>query len=1047
MYQFCIHFYLLGENDAFDFIKKLQPMENFTHKYKEGLAFSKASCKSADVIFAALGGKSEAEIKTVLRSLADEKKPDCQLIALVDKEQIKTAGEFGDSIFDIWALPMDKAESEFRILKWQKDFKTKIDYEQDRIFLDASINSSPNLVWFKNKNGIHEKVNDSFCKTVHKEKSDVEGKGHAYIWNVEQEDPACIESDNRVMTEKRTCISEEIIDTGNGKCLLTTYKSPVFDFDGKVMGTVGVAVDITKEREYENQITIKNQTLEKVFSSIDCGIMCHSLDGKEIISANDAALKILGYSSIEEMKSKGFNLIADSVLDEDKPKLRGDIKSLKNEGDTINVEYRARHADGKILHIMGNVKLLKENGEMFYRRYLLDVTAQKQIERDRAKRHTELIQALSMDYNLVCFFNLDTGVGSPLRVIDCEDHVIDRVFGGSALSLDKCIHEYLSRCIYKEDRELIEQSCSAENLIKALSDKKSISVNYRTSCKGNIKYFQFKAVRTGEWSEDRHDIVLGFRSVDEEIRQEMEKKQLLEEALLQAKQASKAKSNFLSNMSHDIRTPMNAIVGFTSMALNKIDKKEQVEEYLKKIITSSNHLLSLINDVLDMSRIESKKMHLEEKPCKLFEVIHSIRNILQTDVKAKQLEFSIDTVNVVHEEVVCDRLRLNQVLINLLSNAVKYTPSGGKITFTITEIPGASKGRAYYKFLVKDTGIGMSKDFVDHIFEPFERERNSTISGIQGTGLGMAITKNIVDMMGGKIEVKSQKNVGTECTVEFSFKTNTYDNVDITIPKLKNCRALVVDDDFSTCDSVSYMLQQIGLRGEWTMSGKEAVLRTKQALMRDDNYEVYIVDCFLPDMNGIEVVRQIRSEVGDEAPIIILTAYDWTEFEEEAREAGVNAFCSKPLFISELSTCLSSVINKNVEKKPEEKKQRSGRILLAEDNDLNQEIAVSILEEAGFSVEVASNGQETVDMLSKSEAGYYQVILMDVQMPIMNGYEATKTIRKLEDKKLASIPILAMTANAFEEDKLEALKSGMNGHISKPIDVDALLKTLDDVIK
>ncbi len=495
---------------------------------------------------------------------------------------------------------------------------------------------------------------------------------------------------------------------------------------------------------------------------------------------------------------------------------------------------------------------------------------------------------------------------------------------------------------------------------------------------------------------------------------------------------------------------MNAIVGFTSLAMNHIDHRDQVEEYLKKIMSSGNHLLSLINDVLDMSRIESGKIHIEEKPCSLPEILHGLHNIIQGDVHAKQLEFLVDTVDVMDEEIFCDKLRLNQVLLNLLSNAVKYTGSGGTITMRIAEIPGAPDGYANYEFLIKDTGIGMSDEFVSHIFEPFERERNSTISGIQGTGLGMAITKNIVDLMNGSIEVKSKQNVGTECTVSFTFKLNAEAKKPAVIPEFKNLRALVVDDDFNTCDSVSYMLQQIGMRAEWTLSGTEAVLRTRQALMRNDNYNVYIVDWLLPDVNGIEVVRRIRKETGDNAPVIVLTAYDWSDIEDEAREAGVTAFCSKPLFMSELRSCLSSIVNqdsKTVVNKKQETIRHNERILLAEDNELNQEIAVEILSEEGFSVEVADNGQIAVDMLKNSEPGYYQLVLMDVQMPVMDGYGAARAIRKLENKELASIPILAMTANAFEEDKQEALKSGMNDHIAKPIDVKNLINTLDNILK
>lgn len=385
----------------------------------------------------------------------------------------------------------------------------------------------------------------------------------------------------------------------------------------------------------------------------------------------------------------------------------------------------------------------------------------------------------------------------------------------------------------------------------------------------------------------------------------------------------------------------------------------------------------------------------------------------------------------------------------MLSNAVKYTGAGGIVSLRITEKAGAPEGYAHYEFTIKDTGIGMSEEFVSHIFEPFEREKNSTISGIQGTGLGMAITKNIVDMMNGTIEVKSEQDVGTEVIVSFTFRIHSGSKEPQDIPRLKNCRALVVDDDFNTCDSVSYMLGQIGMRAEWTLSGKEAVLRTRQAVTRGDHYYVYIVDWLLPDMNGIEVTRRIRKETGEDVPIIVLTAYDWSDIENEAKEAGVTAFCSKPLFLSELRSCLHSIIHKGEQEKKEITelvKHHTGRILLAEDNELNQEIAAAILGDAGFCTEIAGNGKIAVEMLKKSKPGYYQLVLMDVQMPEMDGYQATRTIRKLENKELASIPILAMTANAFEEDKQEALKCGMNGHLAKPIDIDVLFETLNKIL-
>ena len=350
---------------------------------------------------------------------------------------------------------------------------------------------------------------------------------------------------------------------------------------------------------------------------------------------------------------------------------------------------------------------------------------------------------------------------------------------------------------------------------------------------------------------------------------------------------------------------MNAIVGFTALAASHIDNKEQVQDYLKKITTSSQHLLSLINDVLDMSRIESGKVTIEEHDVHLPDVIHDLRTIIQANVSSKQLELCIDTQDVVHEDIITDKLRLNQVLLNILSNAIKFTPAGGCISFRIIEKASPVEGLAGFEFRIKDNGIGMSKEFQKTIFEEFTREKTSTVSGIQGTGLGMAITKTIVDMMGGAISINSEEGKGTEFIVDLTFKINGEPVESEPIPQLRNCRALVADDDTDTCLSVCSMLREIGMRPDWTNYGKEAVIRTKEALEHGEAFSVYIIDWIMPDMNGVETVRRIRKVIGDEAPIIILTAYDWADIEDEAKEAGVTAFCNKPLFMSELRMTLS----------------------------------------------------------------------------------------------------------------------------------------------
>ena len=533
--------------------------------------------------------------------------------------------------------------------------------------------------------------------------------------------------------------------------------------------------------------------------------------------------------------------------------------------------------------------------------------------------------------------------------------------------------------------------------------------------------------------------------VDEMVREQVKQANLLKDALNAAEHANHAKTTFLNNMSHDIRTPMNAIIGYTALAASHIDNKAQVQDYLSKITVSSSHLLSLINDVLDMSRIESGKVTIDAKEAHLPDILHDIRTITQANISAKQIDFYIDSVDVMHEDIICDKLRLDQVLLNILSNATKFTKPGGSISVRIIEKPSRLAGHARYEFHIKDTGIGMSPEFQKHIFEPFTREQTSTVSGIQGTGLGMAITKNIVDMMDGTIEVKSKEGVGTEFIVCIDFKTCGEHVKYEAVPELQGIRALVADDDSDTAISVSNMLKTIGLRSDWTLSGKEAVLRAKVAFDEADEYGVYVIDWMMPDMNGVETVRQIRRIIGDETPIIILTAYDWADIEDEAKQAGVTAFVSKPIFMSELRDILSQPfreIEVKQEQQTENKNLADKKVLLVEDNKLNQEIAVEILTQYGLKVSVADDGDKAVEIMRNAVPGQFDIVLMDIQMPRMNGYEATSAIRCLPDAKVAGIPIIAMTANAFDEDRSLADEAGMNGYITKPIDIEKMMSVI-----
>lgn len=516
----------------------------------------------------------------------------------------------------------------------------------------------------------------------------------------------------------------------------------------------------------------------------------------------------------------------------------------------------------------------------------------------------------------------------------------------------------------------------------------------------------------------------------------------LAEAKQAAEEANKSKSEFLSNMSHDIRTPMNAIVGMTMIALTNIDSKDRVENCLKKIALSSKHLLGLINDVLDMSKIESGKMTLNVELVSLREVMDSIVSIVQPQVKAKRQKFNVFIYNITSENVLCDSVRLNRILLNLLSNAIKFTPEEGSIEVSLHE-QESPKGDDYVRILlqVKDTGIGMSEDFQTHIFDSFTREDNKRVQKTEGTGLGMAITKYIVEAMHGTIEVKSTQGVGTEFYVTLDFERTTEQEEDMILPDFM---MLVVDDDRQLCESTTASLKSIGIRADWTLDGETAIKMVNQHHNKHDDYHVILLDWKLPGMDGIKTARELRKQLGNDVPILLISAYDCSEIEDEAREAGISGFLSKPLFKSTLYYGLKPYIdNSGSEPAPvKDKVSFTGRrILLAEDNDLNWEIAEELLQEVGLEVDRAENGQICADMFQNSPVGYYDIILMDIRMPVKNGYEATDMIRAME-RPDASLPIIAMTADAFSEDIQRCLDHGMNAHVAKPIDMKELSRIL-----
>ncbi len=694
-----------------------------------------------------------------------------------------------------------------------------------------------------------------------------------------------------------------------------------------------------------------------------------------------------------------------------------------------------------------------------------NLTEEHRLEME-SKHKTETIHALAQEYTGILYVDFEH---DSYTVYSLSDRIqgVTRALVLNNNHLCPMLQQYTEFAVHPDDRA--QFAAIASTMDKALQNKQSISTFFRRNYSGEYLYTEMLCVKNEEIDQPPKTAIIAFseknamveaeRAAVEEQRKNLEltqkhkqvleeKQKALEEALKKAEAASSAKSTFLTNMSHDIRTPMNAIIGFTHLAITHIENQQRVLEYLEKTAISSQHLLSLINDILDMRRIESGKIQLEETECKLSAIMHDINSIILGQAQAKQQHLFLNSFDVKDEAVCCDKLRLNQVLINLLGNAVKFTPLGGHIRFWVTQV-GSISGYGQYEFHVKDDGIGMTPEFAKKMFDPFERAQTSTISKTQGTGLGMSITKSIVELMGGSIDVQSELDKGTEIVVHLNLKLARNQEKLDPIEALLTQRALVVDDDHYACESEKKLLELFGMEGDFTLSGEEAIQKAKDALSSDDPYSLYIIDWVIPDLMGIDVVREIRKMVGPQIPIIIATAYDWSDIEEDAKKAGATTFVTKPVFYSDLHQALSYALGVDAEDVPANESAEASfdgkKVLLVEDNEINREIAQEILEESGFVVSSTEDGALAVEIIRDAKPGDYDLILMDVQMPIMDGYEATRQIRAMKDNPLSKIPIIAMTANAFKEDRELALKAGMNEHVAKPIDVHQLLKVLSKI--
>ena len=698
--------------------------------------------------------------------------------------------------------------------------------------------------------------------------------------------------------------------------------------------------------------------------------------------------------------------------------------------------------------------LERETAEMLQQEMEERISLQDELLEQEKKRTQQdsMITALAADYKSVYYVNLDTDQATCIRNDSSDKEFAQGDVFGFTGTFTKYANEYVS----EEYRKIFLDFIKSDNIRSELKKNVIIACRYLVKKNGVESYEMLRIADVNNEKENADKTInaigVGFTDIDAEMRDSLAKNQALSEALKTAKEASKAKTVFLSNMSHEIRTPMNAIIGLDALALNEPNLSAVTKDYLEKIGSSAKHLLSLINDILDMSRIESGRMTLKNEEFAFSKLIEQINIIFSGQCQEKGLDYNCHVNGQLNDYYIGDSTKLRQVLINILGNAVKFTPKSGKIELSVGKI-GNFNGRSTLQFKISDTGIGMSKDYLPKIFDTFSQENAGATNKYGSSGLGMAITKRIVDMMNGEITVESEKNVGTTFVVSITLTDSNRkfasesEDIDILVQDMK---VLVIDDDLIACNQAKLVLSQIGIAAETVQSGQVAVELVKLSQARQEPFNLIIVDWQMPEMDGVETTKQIRSIIGKETAIIILTAYNWDDIFEEATLAGVDSFIAKPIFSDNLLNELKNVLKK---KKPsssdkENKVSLKGRhILLAEDMEVNVQIMIQVLSMREMETDHAVNGKEAVRLYESKPEGYYDAILMDMRMPEMDGLTASRTIRASKRKDAPTIPIIALTANAFDEDVQRSLQAGLNAHLSKPVEPDVLFETLEKLIK
>lgn len=803
--------------------------------------------------------------------------------------------------------------------------------------------------------------------------------------------------------------------------------------------------------------------VEEIGRHMPGGFFIYKAEGnEELLYANHAVINIFGCNDLEDFKKLTGYTFKGMLHPDDYAKVSESVvDQIRKSEDKIDyVEYRIIRKDGEVRWVddYGHYTETESCGGIYYV-FISDVTEKHELSEmkdqqvllseEEKKRLDKMITALASDYRSVYHIDLDKNVGVCYRG-DSSD--LEQPKEGEHFDFKEYFKTYAQKYVADNFREGFLEFIEPDNIRNALAKKDIIAYRYLVR-RGTLEYYEMIRMAGVRHAKDRddniiHAIGLGLTNIDEEMRESMIKEQALSEALFAAEEANRAKTAFLSSMSHEIRTPMNAIIGMDSLALRNENIDPETKEYLEKIGGSAKHLLGIINDILDMSRIESGRMILKKEEFSFRSMLEQINMLVMTQCSDKGLKYECRIIGGVSDYYIGDDMKLKQVLINILSNAIKFTDAPGSVTLTV-ERTAVFEDQSTIKFVIKDTGIGMDKSFLPKVFDTFTQEDSSRNNKYGSTGLGLAISKNIIDLLNGSVSVESEKGKGTEFSVVVTLKNCDHVIAEAGFVDTSDIKVLVVDDEEIAGEHARIVLDEAGIKADTCLSGPEAMHMLELAHIKQEPYNLVLLDWKMPDMDGIEVAKEIRKLYSSETTIIILTSFNWDEIMDEALHIGVDSFLAKPLFASNVIGEFERIARRNNMALFREKKRsdlNGKHILLAEDVEINAEIMKKILEFKGAIIDHAANGKICLDMFAKSETGFYDAVLMDVRMPEMDGLEAASEIRKLERPDAKIVPIIALTANAFDEDVQRSLQVGMNAHLSKPVENERLYRTLEELI-